>query len=765
MTENLPPPNADSDQPPATSPRADDRAMATRGAQPVQTTVLQAPPHAAEDELDLLAYWHILVKRRWLILGTIAVVLVLAVIHTLLTPSIFRATAMLQITNSGMQVMEVQGMRQASDWDPDFAQTQYQLLQSRDLAQRVAEDLHLPGSNIFQRLEPPSWLERVRGLWAPARHVAASAPRPATPVVAPTPAVAEQQLREATRLIEGGLVIEPIRNTHLVRINYDSTSPQFSAQVANAVADGFIASSMDRDVGASSYASKYLKDQLDQLRSRLEQSERKLVAYAQQEQIVPTDKGSSLVAQNLADLNTSLATVQAKRIQAQALWDEVKAANSDALPTDLTVNPLLGQLQTQLATLQSQYQDQLKTFKPDYPSMAALQGRITAVKRQIDGALAGIRASVKAQYDAAATQEKMLTDQLAQLRTSALEVDSRSIKYNILKRDVDTDRQLYNALLQRYKEVGMAGGVRPSNIAVIDRALVPTSRYSPSLARNATLGLLLGIFLGIGGALVLEYLDNTVKTPDDMEKRLQLGVLGIIPKLGRQTMDEALIDLRSAFAESYRSARTALQFSTDRGVPRTLLITSPQPEEGKSTTALVLARGFAQLGKRVLLIEADLRNPSLARTLHLDAQTGLSTVLSGAALLPAAVVADASDPRLEIMVSGPLPPSPAELLASARFVSLLTLAANKYDQVVIDGPPVLGLADAPILANVAEGTMLVIRAGSTPIDAARLSLKRLRAAHAHLIGGLLTWYDAHAGGYGYEGSYYSYGGSPRLPSA
>ena len=301
----------------------------------------------------------------------------------------------------------------------------------------------------------------------------------------------------------------------------------------------------------------------------------------------------------------------------------------------------------------------------------------------------------------------------------------------------------------------MAGGVRPSNIAVIDRAIVPTSRYKPSLPRNAALGLLLGLFLGVCAALVLEYLDDSIKAPEDVEKRLHLGLLGIIPRLGKDTTPaEAFRDLRSAFAESYRSVRTALQFSTDRGVPNTLLITSPAAGEGKSTSALALARNFAQLGKRVLLVEADLRNPSLARTLGLASEVGLSSVLSGAATMSEAVVTIGEDESLDVIVAGPLPPSPAELLAGAKLVSLLTVASQKYDQVVIDGPPVLGIADAPILASIAAGTVLVLKAGVSPIGAAQSAIKRLRAARARLIGALLTHYDAHASGYAYDGYYY-----------
>ncbi|HET8897220.1 MAG TPA: polysaccharide biosynthesis tyrosine autokinase [Rhodanobacteraceae bacterium] len=716
-----------------------------------------------DDEIDLLAYWRLLVKRRWLVLGVLLAVVAAALIWTLLTPSVYRATATLQIDPYGMQVVQVQGISPIQGrYDPDFNQTQYELLKSRSLAERVAEDLHLAGSDIFQRIQPPGWFDRLRGLLDPAdakQGKQATRPTLAPGEKAPTPA---QQLARATGLVQGGLNITPVRNSHLVQVQYDSTLPDFAAKVANAVADGFIAASMDRQYGASSYAKKYLEDQLALLKSRLEDSERKLVEYAKAKDIVPGSDGKSLVEQNLTDLNRSLATAQDQRIRAQARWEQAKIADGAALPADMLGNSILRSLQQQRAQLQGKYQDQLHTFKPEYPSMLALKSQIDEVQKQINKELGNIRSSVKAEYDAALAQETMLKSQLDHLREESLQVETRSIQYNILKRDVDTNRELYNGLLQRYKQVGLAGGAKTSNISVVDRAMVPAGRYSPSLKRNLGLGILLGLMLGVGLALLLEYLDNTIKTPQDVEHLLKLGVLGIIPKLGKQRPDEALEDPRSAFSESYRSVRTALQFSTERGVPKILLLTSTKSGEGKSTSALTLARSFAQLGKRVLLVEADLRNPGLGRAMGLSTATGLSSLLAGAAPLSQALT-HTDDPCLDVLLSGPLPPSPTELLAGVKFVSLMTVAANKYDQIIIDGPPVLGIADAPILANVATGTLLVVQAGVTQIQPAQTAIKRLRMTRARLVGCLLTQYDARQSGFGYsyEG-YYAYGAAPQL---
>lgn len=715
-----------------------------------------------EDEIDLLAYWHILVKRRWLVLSILAGVVALALLKTLMATPIYRATTVLQLEKAGTQVVQVEGIQPDSDpygWDPDFLQTQYELIQSRSLAERVANELNLDQAAL-DKLSEPGWLGRMLALLRPQSKAEANKKKVGAA------AEAAEELRSAAGVVSGGLSVEPVRNSRLVRINFDSSSPEFSARVANAVAEGFIAAGMERRFGASSYAKTYLEDQLKLTKAKLEQSERQLVAFAQKENIVNTgENGQSLATQNLTQLNAALANAQDQRIRAEARW---RQASSGAMPADMIGNSNIRVLRQQQAQLQGTYQQKLQTFKPDYPEMQQLKGQIDELQRQIGQETGSVRASVKAEYDAAASQEQMLKGQIASLRDQALDVDGRSIQYNILKREVDTNRQLYDGLLQRYKEVGVAGDVRSNNISIIDRAEVPMWRFKPNLTLNLAIGLLLGGMLGVLAAFLLEFLDDTIKTPDDVEQKLKLAVLGIIPKLGpKENIASVAGDPRSSFSEAYRSVRTALQFATDHGVPRTLLVTSAGSGEGKSTTAMALARNFAHLGKRVLLIEADLRNPSLHRSLGLKGQgVGLSNLLAGGCTLAEATL-DTEEPGLKVVLAGPLPPNPAELLSGSKLVSMLTVAAERYDQVILDGPPVLGLADAPILANAADGTLLVVNSAKTKINAAQAALKRLLAARARIVGALLSKYDAKTAGYGYGygyhyESYYAYGSKPRL---
>lgn len=711
---------------------------------------------APADEINLLDYWNILVKRRWTVLGLGLIAALVAFVNTLLTVPIYRTGATIQIDRESLNVVNVEGVNPqggTNDWE--FYETQYQLLRSRSLAERVASELRLGSdATMRQQSQPSPWSALFGSLFG--------GKKPSTKVEAKV-----EDDRLYAGMVSGGLSIEPVKDSRLVNILFDSPDPQFAARAANAVAESFIATNLERRFDASSYAKGYLEDRLAQLKQKLEDSERELVAFAQKEQILSGANNQSLMEQNLGELNSAVGQAQGARIRAEARWRQAQATVGASLPAEMLEGSNIRPLQERRSMLQSQYQEKLRLYKPEYPEMKQLKAQMDEVSRQILEEIQGIKATVKAEYDAALTQETLLREQLTTIKDETLDLQSRSIDYNILQREVATNRELYDGLLQRYKEIGVAGGVSSNNISIVDRAQVPGGPYKPNMRRNLLIGLLLGLFVGVLIALLLEYLDDTVKTPDDIEKKLRLVNLGVIPKLGKDvTPAEALIDVRSGFAEAYRSVRTALQFSTESGVPAVLVVTSTQPGEGKSTTAKSLARNFALLGKRVLLIDADLRNPSLHRVFDLDNSMGLSNCLSGAAK-PGQCIHRVDQAGISIMLSGPLPPNPAELLAGPRMVSLLTQAQERFDQIIIDAPPVLGLADAPILGNIAKGTLLVVESGRTRVGAVQASVKRLMAARTRLLGAVLTKFDAKSAGYGYgyggygynSYQYYSYGGS------
>jgi capsular exopolysaccharide synthesis family protein len=729
-----------------------------------QNETLPAPgrPHALpavahhEDMLvgeaiDLKAYARVIAKHKWVVLGTVAAVFAGVLVLTLLSTPIYRATTTLQIEREALKVVEFAGdQRPVEDGSSvDFYQTQYELLKSRALAERVVALLGARSAEAGQAA--PHW-KQLLGV-DPGKG---SDDAPSDDAVR----------RRAAAAIQEGLSVEPVRNSRLVRVHFDSPDPDFAALVANAVAQSFIEANLARRFDASSYARNYLEERLAQLKARLEDSERELVGFAQQEHIVSDPEGRSLSSNNLTELNSALSEAQSQRIRAEARWRQARASNGPGLPADMLANSIIHSLQESRAQLRSEYREKLGVYKPTHPEMVRLQAQIDEVQKQIAQELANIRASARAEYDAALRQERLLMSKMDAVRGDVLDAERRSIRYNILKREVDTNRELYDGLLQRYKEIGVAGGVSTNNISVVDSAQVPVNRFKPSVSRNLALALIFGTLLGLLLAFLREHLDETLRGADELEKLFGLPVLGTIPLIKGKDPLTVAAEPRSGLAEAYRSVRTALQFSTDAGVPAPLLISSATPGEGKSTTALLLAQNLAKLGKRVLLIDADLRNPALHRILGLDNAQGLSNYLAGAAAAGEGVQST-SDGNLWIMPSGPLPPNPAELLAGPRLAALMATAGGEYDQVIIDGPPIIGLADAPILAHLAAGTLLMVASGKTRRGEFQAAVKRLESAHARVIGTILTMYDPRQAGTSYaygDYAYYTYGGGPDGPA-
>ena len=563
-----------------------------------------------------------------------------------------------------------------------------------------------------------------------------------------------------------GLSVQPISNSRLARLSFDSPDPERARQIVDAIGDAFIESNLDRRFEATAYARTFLEERLQELKLKLQESEKQLVAYAQKEQIVNVDQHQPLAVSDLASVNTALASVRAERIRNEQLWLQAQSSDGLGLP-QILADKSIEEMRGKRASLMADYKNRLNQFKPAFPDMLKLKSEIDETDAEIRAATSVVKESIKAQYLASKSQEASLVKQLEQSKGDVLSLQARSIEYTILQREVDTNRTLYDGLLQRYKEVGVSAGVGSNNISIVDRAERPTSPFLPSLPTNLGMSLFIGMILAGILVFVLEILDDTFKTPETLEEGLRLPVLGVTPLFGKNQAREALSDIHSPASEAFRSLRTALQFSTENGVPRNLLVTSSQPSEGKSSTAFALATNFTQLGLRVLLIDADLRNPSLHRVLNRSNAAGLSNFLTGSDF--DALVQASDVPQLSFLPTGPLPPNPAELLAGPRMTRLLTTESdNRFDLVIIDGPPVMGIADALLLACLTEGTLLVVSAGETRRGVVKGALKRLRFARARMVGVVLSKYDARRAGYiyGYGSTdYYGYGTktTPQLP--
>ncbi len=724
--------------------RIDDRRPAG-----LEDEVVRGGPAAASaadggSEFDLTSYLRMAVKHRFLILGSAIAAVLIGLILTLLTPPTYTATATIQIDREAARVLDGEGVAPEESMiaGMEFFETQYGLLRSRSLAERVIDSLGLATSDAF--------LEQMGE--TPPRSEGTAAQRTAA-------------RRDAVlKVVQDNLGVAPVRGSRLATLSFDSPNPQLSARVVNAFAENFIQSNLDRKFESTAYVREFLEERIAQTKSRLEEAERELVGYAAGESIVnvaETENGAqSLAGNNLVALNSALAQARAARVAAQEKWRQAQTAALMSLP-EVLQNGTIQSLTEQRAQLDAEYQQKLGVFKPDFPAMVQLKAQIDELDRQINALASSIRSSIRGQYEVALNQERALQGQVSSLTGEVLDLRDRSIEYNILQREVDTSRALYDALLQRYKEVSATNGVTVNNISIVDRADAPRTASSPKMLINLAIALLLGLGIGVLAALLLEALDESLEKPEDVEAKVGVPVLGVVPLLDKtEAPVEALANPRSSFSEAYYSIRTALQFSTAHGVPASLLVTSSRPAEGKSTTAYATALNLARLGRRVLLADGDLRNPSMHRVIGANNDAGLSNLLSGGAELRALTQRTPQE-GMDFIACGPLPPNPAELWGGDRLRRMLDEASRMYDYVVIDGPPVLGFADAPLLASAVEGTILVIEAKGARRAQVRGALRRLSLGRARILGAVLTKFNVKSAQYGgYDYAYdYNYGAS------
>jgi succinoglycan biosynthesis transport protein ExoP len=701
---------------------------------------------------EFFKYLGLALKHRWLILAGCVSGLVIGFLVTFTSTPIYRATATIKVDLDAAKVVKLDTVDTSGQVGDShrFYQTQKELLRSRSLAERVAGNLDLRDDAGFVNPRPSSSWAKLRRMMFPER------PGDKLDLA--------QRKAAAASLIQGGMSVDQAPNSSLMTISFDSPDPGWAQKIANAVAENFTEANLERRYGASKYSRKFLEEKLEDLKIKLEESEKALVAYEDKEQIINTKVGKeqqSLPDSDLASLNAALQQARTERIRAQELWEQASKNKGLALPQILN-DKSIGVLRERRATLASDYQEKLAVFKADYPDMRRLKAQIAQMDAEIDRAVSFVTTSLKSQYESLLQQEELLQKDIEKARGRVLDGRNKNIQRQILQREADSTRTLYDGLLQQYKDLGIAGATGANNVAVIDLAQAPAAPYKPNLQKNLLMWLVFGL-LGAGAAVAwLEIMDDTFKSPEEIEDQLGLSVLGLIPKVKEDIFETIRNSPVSPICESYRSLRTALQFSTSKGLPKTLVVTSPTPGEGKSTTSVALAINFAQLGMKVLLIDGDLRNPSAHRLLNREAERGLTNYLVGGAIAPD-VLQETEVPRLCFMASGPLPPNPAELLAGQHMVKLLSSASENFDVIIIDAPPVLGLADAPLLASIAAGTLIVLGAGESRRAVGKAALKRLHFARAQTVGIVLNKFDMHAANYAYHSygygalQYYGYG--------
>lgn len=730
-----------------------------------------------DDKIHLKDIFRTLNKHKWLIAGITALALLASGILTLRATPQYRASAMMQIDKSAQKVVgfnaEVE-LDQGAAADQLQLRTQIEMLKSRTLAERVIDEMGLHKRSATAGLPGAAGADITTV--APGGLSGATDAPPDTPSMLDkllsnlsqlmNPSIEDEQTlgREDTvAAFQNSVTIAPVRNSRLVQVQVMNSNAELAARIANQMAKTFIAINLERKLESSVYARQFLEDQIRQTKAKLEESERVINDYAKKNAILNLGDKTSASTQNFVDFSSALAKAEQDRIKAEAQYNEVRLSPESA-PRVLD-NLAVQAYKEQKAKLEAEYAKNLAVFKPDFPSMLQAKAQINELQARIDAEVQTVLRSIKGQFEAAKKQEELLRARVASSRNEVLVVQDRSVDMNLLQRELDTNRQVYDSLLQRLKEVSVTGGLTTNNLSVVDEAKTPLYPHSPRPLINLSLGLVLGLFVGMLAALLREQLDDSIKHSDEVETFFGLPLLGWIPRTDqvRNSSDavalQAHTDPRGGFAEAYRSMRTALQFSTPEGAPKRIMVTSCGKSEGKSTTALALAINFAQLGQQVLLIDADMRKASLHKSLRMPNERGLSNLLSSELSIEG-YVEPTPVPNLSVVLSGPTPPDPVELLSGPKFLALLDEAQQVgFSQVIIDGPPLLGIADAVVLGNQIEHIIFVVKAAETKKSRIKDALRRLRNAGLAPMGVVLTQArEEHSPGYGYGyESYYGYG--------
>ena len=726
-----------------------------------------------DDEIHLRDYVQIILRRKWIVITVLVTVLTTVTIGTFMTKPQYRATTTIKINKTNPNILSFKDVYSIELPEEGYDETQFKVLKSRNLAKRVIRQMKLDATPEFSR--QPAGLKQAAASF----------------LKKPETLNGEDGIDPS--LVNGFISrveVMPQKNSRLVNVSFTSYDPDMAARVTNAIAKSFVDLDIESKFEATQQAREWLEKQLDAMKAKVEQAEEKLNQYAGRNEIIFLEtkvdddgKGGSsenLVSKKLASLSSELIAATSERIQKEALYNELKGG--DAESSSLVMNsPLMQSLRKEQATLESEYNQNLKIYKPDYPKMVKLKELIDQISKRMATEAKKIVNSTRKDFEAAVKKESYLKAAFEKQKQEALDLNNRAVQYQILKREADTNKELYNGLLQRLKETGISASLTASNIQILDRAEVPKAPFKPNSRRNILLALIVGLFGGVGLAFFTEYLDNTIKTPEDIEKRMFMPSLGIVPLYNAGTAAEiplhkkkrrrrkavaypegrplpleyiSYLDSKHQLSEAYSSIRTFLLFSSADKPPKVMMVTSSRRQEGKTTTSINTAISLTKSNAKAVLIDADMRRPRIHKVFKLGNEDGLSSFLSGNRAFGDDLIKHTDIPNLDVITSGPLPPNPAELLSSYRLRELIDGLSPLYNFIIFDTPPLLGLADAAIASTLADGVILVVRSGSTPRDAAVQARKVLESVNAKVLGVVLNAINENNLKYGH--SYYHY---------
>ena len=717
-----------------------------------------------EREIHLRDYIRILRKRKSTIVIFFAIVFIMILVGSLTsTPVYSTATKVLIEKNEPNQILTNYTY---VSYDPEFLETQSLIIKSIPVSKKVVHLLNLEknfDTFMNQHTESGFILSAVKG-W-----IKSMLPKisdllglnnsEASMQSADTLLRTKTKSEQLSEMISKSLMVKPVPDSRIVEITFSSPNPEIAAMVTNSVAKAYIEQILDMRMQSSGYSIGWMTRKADEERLKLEQSEQSLQKYMKDHDIVTIEDRITILPQKLAEVSSELTRAQTRRKEAETVYNQVMSVirNKGDLQTlpMISENQALQAMNLEIRKARQQILEISKKYGPKHPLMKSALAEIDSLNANRDREIERIVASIKNEYDLARATEETLDQLLTCTKSDTADLNERFIQYGILKRDVETNRNLYNALVSKIKEQSVTDQIRTVDVWVVEDAKIPEFPSKPNKPRNLLLGIILGLFGGIGLAFFLEYLDNTIKLPEDVEDRLGLPVLGMVPESEGLPENGAAppvpIDMDTPIGESYKALRSAIQLSSQAEPPKALLITSVLPREGKTTTAIHLAMAMSQLDRKVLLMDADLRRPRISNFFAIDNAKGLSTYLAGVTDMKIAH----KDVRrnLDVIPSGPCPPNPSELLASERYKTLIKLLKEKYDTVIIDSPPLLSVSDALPISKLADGTIVIVRSAETTWDAFEKGIKKLDDIQAKLAGIVINAVNIRTSGYGYYSQY------------
>jgi len=738
---------------------------------------LKRPPQPRH----LRDYCNVILKRKWLVLAALFTMIVVTAIDTFTATPEYRAVMRLKVDPESSNILPYEEIRNSGNnyWDGEtYLQTQWAILQSRALAARVVKRLKLADHPSFNApVQTGFFKDKTFGLF---ELVAGSKTKDDSGAGTPTQENAvlsrSNPMNDDAELVDqflDALGVQPVRNTRLVEVNYTCSDPVLAADAVNAVAAEFIDLHFQDKYSATIRATEFLENQLQDFKVKVEKSEESLVQYAHAHNILNLADQENVVIQKLADLNEEMTKVESEMIAKSAEYERIKTVSVEDFPAGLVTEKISGleanenELRQKLASLTRRYGHRWPDVQQAQEELAQVSDQLNREKEQ------ALRQAI-ADYEVATVRQKRLADALARQSQLADQLNRDSIQYNILRREVETNKQLYEGLLQRLKEAGVSAGLKSSNINVIDQGEVPRRVFRPNKAANLFFGLIFGLVLSVGLAFFLDYLDNTLKTPEEVEKKLALPSLGVIPRFNvrdsklfpklltaegdgdgvlAESKPVSASDFRNQVWEAYRGLRTSILLSSSGEPPKVVMVTSALAGEGKTASALNTAIIFARSGIRTLIIDLDMRRPSMAGHFGVNGSKGMSHFLTGNSDL-LSQIRQTSIPNLSLLAAGQTPPNPAELLNSKGMEAALLLARESFDHVIIDTPPVLSVTDALVISPKVDGVIIVTRAGKTACDAVRKATEHLEQVGARILGVVINDANLRNGHYRYYYKYY-----------